>query len=570
MAKLANRIRFACGNCTTRMEIRQRFAGRKLRCPYCHTMLTVPLESRPARRGEEYPVVGPTGEPAAPSAAPSLYVAVVCSLCGTRMYAAESQIGQKLICPDCETPTMVVPPPEKREPPPSAPPKLEGEYEIYGVDQPPVTVKEVYQRYIPVVCTVCRTRLLATEDQLGQTMTCPDCSTANVVRLPAEVLKLKLPTAEERGEYAVHGAVDRAAFEPRSPEELFAVKCPACLTRLHARVGEAGRTMECPDCRRPFVIPPPPPKARRPQPEAIRPYGVGAPVERGAIFADEKARQAERDSTGRETAPGSEAERFPVETRRRPLPPWPLVSGVLSYPFRAGVRGQWLTLSAFGCVIAAALAAGVALGVAGGVFLILALLVFTVSSISCAMWFARLLLCCVSIVSDTAEGCETLENWPVADWWDRIFDTFYLFNSFFFSGALGVGIGRLLTEAGMPMELGLALGFAVGLWLGFPILLLSYLANGSPWNPFSLSVWGSLITAWPGWLGFYLLTALLWVGFLVLGEVCLQWLSVPGGIATLLLFLTVLMIYCRMLGRLGWYCVDRTAKPWEARRFRRR
>jgi len=534
-------------------------------------MLTVPLESRPDKRGEEYPIVGPTGEPAAGSAAASqVYVAVVCSLCGTRMYASESQIGQKLICPDCETPTLVVPPREKRDPPPALPPKPEEEYEIYGEDQPPVTVKEVHQRYIPVVCRVCHTRLLATEDQLGQTMTCPDCSTANVVNLPAEMPTLELPTAEERGEYAVRGAVGREVFEPRSPEELFAFKCPVCLTRLHARVGEAGRSMQCPDCRRPLLIPSPPPKARPLEPEGIGQYGIGAPVERGVIFASEEVQRAERDSAGGETVAGRDAGRLPSLTERRPLPRWPLVSGVLNYPFRAGVRGQWLTLSAFGCLIAAALGVAVVLGAEGGLLLILAMLVFAGSSIFCAMWLARLLLCCVSIVSDTSEGCETLESWPVDDWWDRIFDAFYVFNSFVFGGALGVGIGRLLMAAGMPMELGLALGFAAGLWLAFPILLLSYLANGSPWNPFSPPVWRTLITAWPGWLGFYLLTALLWLGFLVLGEVFLQLLSAPGGIALLLLFITVLIIYCRMLGRLGWYCVDRTAAPLRARQPRHR
>jgi hypothetical protein len=43
-----------------------------------------------------------------------VHVPVICSLCTTRMLAARSQVGTRIVCPDCGTATVVPPPASKR------------------------------------------------------------------------------------------------------------------------------------------------------------------------------------------------------------------------------------------------------------------------------------------------------------------------------------------------------------------------------------------------------------------------------------------------------------------------
>ena len=43
------------------------------------------------------------------------YVAVLCSLCNTRMLATADQVGSRMMCPDCGTATVVPPMPPRRK-----------------------------------------------------------------------------------------------------------------------------------------------------------------------------------------------------------------------------------------------------------------------------------------------------------------------------------------------------------------------------------------------------------------------------------------------------------------------
>ena len=181
------RIRFGCPRCLSRVEAPQSHVGAKLRCPFCHAPLVVPKESSATHEGEEYAMSGPTGrQPGAETW--QAYLAVVCPVCSTRMYATEDQVGQEMACPDCGTMVTVRRPaeaPDKDTPQPN----LAEEYPLYpGGGQPPPSAREVYQAYIPVVCPVCKTRMLATQEQVGQPLVCPDCDTPTVVPPPAAKL----------------------------------------------------------------------------------------------------------------------------------------------------------------------------------------------------------------------------------------------------------------------------------------------------------------------------------------------------------------------------------------------
>jgi DNA-directed RNA polymerase subunit RPC12/RpoP len=78
-------------------------------------MLPVPdrsLEDEQASEDEGYQVWHGDGLP--PSALRQ-YIAVICRLCGTRMYGEEDQVGEPITCPDCGTETTL------KKPPPDVP-----------------------------------------------------------------------------------------------------------------------------------------------------------------------------------------------------------------------------------------------------------------------------------------------------------------------------------------------------------------------------------------------------------------------------------------------------------------
>lgn len=207
-------IAFTCPHCLTPGEAAAKAVGRPYRCTACHQMIES-LRPRketsstvgPEDSADEYAIADSTDSPLE-----TAYLTVPCTLCHTRMHATASQIGQRLVCPDCGTsvevtPTMAPPPPE----PPRQPVEFEGsqEYATYsGQGQPPPEDKEVYQKVIPVVCSLCGTRMHATLDLVGRKMACPDCSTATVVPRYVEKKEVKPPRP---GDYGV-GAATRPEY----------------------------------------------------------------------------------------------------------------------------------------------------------------------------------------------------------------------------------------------------------------------------------------------------------------------------------------------------------------------
>ena len=112
-----------CPVCHSRMHPEVSQIGKQAICPDCGTATTVqrPPEKpvkKPPRSPEEigeYPLATEVRpDPGAVPAAEQDYVAVVCSLCHTRMLGTADQVGSKMICPDCGTATVVPPMPRPR------------------------------------------------------------------------------------------------------------------------------------------------------------------------------------------------------------------------------------------------------------------------------------------------------------------------------------------------------------------------------------------------------------------------------------------------------------------------
>lgn len=66
---MSTKIRFSCDSCGRALGVDAEKAGKKIRCPDCQTVATVPSESAPAaRKSEGSSSAGPAKRPAAPSA----------------------------------------------------------------------------------------------------------------------------------------------------------------------------------------------------------------------------------------------------------------------------------------------------------------------------------------------------------------------------------------------------------------------------------------------------------------------------------------------------------------------
>ncbi len=285
MSKSDQLLRFACHTCTARLTATRRRAGTRGRCPWCQTVFTVPAESTLPVVGETYAVADREWRPE-DSERIETYIAVTCPLCRTRMVATTEQAGEQLVCPDCGTRSTVPPPPVAQPEPEKKPSEPADIYSIFeGEGQPPANVKEVHQTYVPVVCGLCRTRMLATEDQVGQPITCPDCGTTTLVPPSAAARPEHDPAAGVGEEYSLCAEPGQPPSGSVAYEEQYAVRCPVCQTRLYATPQQAGKKITCPDCRRDFIVPPP--SARKPATptEPTETYDIQTPEQRtSAVF----------------------------------------------------------------------------------------------------------------------------------------------------------------------------------------------------------------------------------------------------------------------------------------------
>jgi DNA-directed RNA polymerase subunit M/transcription elongation factor TFIIS len=212
---MTNRQKFVslrCPVCNTNIAVSKEQIGKILTCPDCNTNVRVPdLIAEKFKLAEEkwsklnqkqFNHSTPT-----PQTNPDIYelnsnntttnftktIRVYCKLCGTLMYASESQIGSELTCPDCATKTTV--PIQPKNLPTSTPP--------ISILLPPVfeggktfdlaneNSNSDNSLLVPVICNLCGTRMYAHESEIGNFKTCPDCGTKNEIKPVPNSEKIK-------------------------------------------------------------------------------------------------------------------------------------------------------------------------------------------------------------------------------------------------------------------------------------------------------------------------------------------------------------------------------------------
>jgi len=501
---------------------------------------------RGARRGAEaeYGVSARPGPLA--SEAGEKFVSFACPLCKTRMSASPEQAGQSMECPDCGTAAIVPAASEAASatvPHRTADPSEE--YSLWGVGQPPREVTEVHQVYIPVVCGLCQTRMLATEDQVGQTLACPDCGTEAIVPPPPPRAESDAAKHDVADAYEVASAPGPSRSGAAAAETHILVTCPLCHTRLHATPDQVGQEIACPDCLTRMTVPPPPPAARPidPMEGADAGYAVTAPVrppEWQPIFEVSWVQDRDDSPAEYQQRPRSDAEPSAV--------PWAAPSDAFGFLLSPGVLVRMVMFSAAAIAILVVAAVAAAMGSVATIGHYMVSMSFAgAAGVLTMMWVAAASATLLAVVVDTAAGNDRVENWPEGMFLDWLGDAFYVINALAVSVLPGVAAGWLLgaSRAGV-------LSVAISIFCVFPIVLLSMLEWGSAVKPLSGRILGSLLTAPGSWALFYLQSA-----GLVLAAGGLMWVASLiacglGGVLAAPVFVASLLIYFRLLGRLAW------------------
>jgi DNA-directed RNA polymerase subunit M/transcription elongation factor TFIIS len=472
-------LSFGCPQCLKRLRAPATLAGTQSRCPYCQMAIRVPLHSHPSGKGEEYPLHQESDSMLIEEAC----VLVVCPVCHARMHPPESAIGKKVTCPDCGTSTTVSPPAEEPAKKPRRTAEQVGDYPLANeVVREAHAVPAAEQSYVPVLCPVCHTRMLATEDQVGSRLTCPDCGSLAVVP-PMPKPRKKIDVMEGAGKG--YGLIDYDESRPQ---------------------------------------------ATAPQP---------------SVYPDP-------------TDEPPEIERWAPRRERPVLPDRPFLDGTFSFPFSASVYPRTIQLTVFSIVFSAIGCAAAAMFLSRDpVALFACAMLGGFAAILVLMWFIILSATVLTVLNDTAAGADAIEDWPDAVFLDWMGDSLWIFCALCMSTAPGAAISWLLEMVRIPCGVTL---LPVSMFLCFPFVLLSMLEHNWIFGIFSVPVWRTLFVATSGWLRFYVTSALLFAVTSIFDTIAAHINPIAGFCIVSVTQSAAWLIYFRLLGRLAWYCSDKTAK----------
>lgn len=487
MAATDSSYKIACPKCGAKFAVAAAQAGRRARCSACADVFVVPAQqdSKPS----------PPAPEAASSAAEEtepIHVGFECRLCGTRLYANISQVGQQFKCPDCYAKTEVPPPPPPKKK--NIPAALEGEqYELWDADdQPlPAELRAAEPNYITFQCRVCATLLHFNELQVGQQIACPDCRTKQPV--PPKPRKIAQPSVL---------AADRDI--PMIDMATIPGDRPAFVSSGHRMLHEERAEKEYAAALE---------KSRR----------TGKPME--------------IDVHGRAI-----------------MPKWPLITGVLPFLFNGGVLIRWLVVSAAFLGAGLIFLFGLNLAMSGGMGAIAGMCFFAIGCVCTMLSAAFAASVSFAIITESAEGNRDIESWPA------LLDSFGHALLLGISGTMSPIPGSVLScipqVHANPYHAAIAVYASVVIF--WPIMILSQLHINSVFGILSPRILGTLFQCPFSWALFYLETFVL----LTLCITTIVYLAGDDPRAVLWftpLFVAVMFLLSRLLGRLAWYLSEKLA-----------
>jgi hypothetical protein len=160
--------------------------------------------------------------------------------------------------------------------------------------------------------------------------------------------------------------------------------------------------------------------------------------------------------------------------------------------------------------------------------------------------------CLLVVVQGTAAGQDavTWPDEPIMDWLGQAVHVAFLLALWLAPAGL---LARGLRHVWLPDDPGLRtlLLAAPGLWLFFPVGLLSSLSAGSPWVPFRPVIVGRLLRLLPATFAFYLVSLGLAAAAIYPWYVALRGMSYLLPVAAIV-SAVLLLVYARLLGRIAW------------------
>jgi hypothetical protein len=252
---------------------------------------------------------------------------------------------------------------------------------------------------------------------------------------------------------------------------------------------------------------------------------------------------------------------------RRPPPVWPLLEGVYTFPWYPTTIRVWILLG-LGLALCAALAAAnywlilelAGTGIVGQYLLFGATIGLVKGMVVFGLWTLTYISSdFLGIIQETAYGNDDVQ-WPDDSLFQRLVQTAYL-------AFLGLCAALPLLFLALPLYPLLRAG-AFG-WVSlfipwtmfFPVVLLSSLANNSPWL-----IWNERVIAFvvrrPAVLGVLALasTALVLPCF-TLGYFTVIGLHYYLAPVTGFVWSAALLVYARLLGRIAWLAMEENNKP---------
>lgn len=247
------------------------------------------------------------------------FLQVHCPGCQTPLKVKTIHAGKKFKCPQCKTPVLA---PSLSSAPSSS--HSDSPIRDSSLEGLPPPEKEL----IPVICSLCDTRMYANLDQVGRRISCPDCFTYNTVPKPKKKKPKKTrPAIKETQEYQLMPADAAPTAMPKAAFDTYiAVNCGLCDTLLYGTIDQVGRKITCPDCGRLTVVPEPPKK--KPKKPLSKEVTKPVPLEKPIILRQQTLDDYDTDVP-----------------EPPPLPQRPMISGVFSFPWHPGSWSHWLGIS---------------------------------------------------------------------------------------------------------------------------------------------------------------------------------------------------------------------------------
>jgi len=249
----------------------------------------------------------------------------------------------------------------------------------------------------------------------------------------------------------------------------------------------------------------------------------------------------------------AEQKRITAAEELPPPPRWPMLSGILSFPFYLNTLGAWMFITAGLMLDAWLLMFWIDYGAIGGMST-----AYYTGMPTCLVGILTLgfaASCCFTIIEETSEGWDTFEVSPGMEWKEWVWNFAHLTALLLQAGI--VGYIAYLVNSSHPW-----LSMAIGTFVAFPFVLLGSMAADGAWVPLAIGkVLLSLVQVWWAWALFFLeITPMILVWTLLTArELDLEtyWLA-PLYSAPLLA--AIILIYARLIGRLAGCISEATNK----------